>query len=187
MKTFDELFNGVIKHEGYYANVTGDRGGETYMGVARNLHPNWQGWQIIDEFKKQAGGNIKRNTQIHNQELLELVRQFYCYKFYKRNLIGKINDGCLQEIIFDWIVNSGFFGRKGVQKVLNNEFGKGLTEDGIIGGKTIQAINACNAKALFEAIKKARIDYYHRIAQKGQNHKFLNGWLKRINSISYSI
>ncbi len=40
-KTFDELFDGVIKHEGYYANVTGDNGGETYMGVARNLHPKW--------------------------------------------------------------------------------------------------------------------------------------------------
>ena len=183
--TFEELFEKVIGHEGYYANIKGDRGGETYMGVARNLHPKWQGWQIIDSYKEQAGGKIKWNTQIHDQELLEFVKQFYFYKFYQRNLIEKINDGSLQEIVFDWCVNSGFYGSRGVQEVLNSSFDKGLLEDGIIGGKTVQAINACGARNLFDAIKKARIDFYHRIAKKGENHKFLKGWLKRINAINY--
>ena len=63
MKTFDELFDGVIKHEGYYANVEGDRGGETYMGVARNLHPDWEGWKYIDAYK-ETYGKIKWNFKI---------------------------------------------------------------------------------------------------------------------------
>lgn len=57
MKTFNELFEGVIKHEGYYANVIGDRGGETYMGVARNLHPNWN---VIEENRFCSEGYLPR-------------------------------------------------------------------------------------------------------------------------------
>jgi lysozyme family protein len=57
--------------------------------------------------------------------------------------------------------------------------------DGIIGKQTLYIINGCEPKALFDAIKMARIRYYHIIAQRGQNHKFLKGWLKRINSFEY--
>lgn len=63
MMTFDKLFDGVIKHEGYYANINGDRGGETYMGVARNLHPDWEGWEYIDAYK-ETYGKIKWNYKI---------------------------------------------------------------------------------------------------------------------------
>ena len=72
-KTFDELFEGVIKHEGYYANVSGDRGGETYMGVARNLHPNWEGWPVIDLYKSEVGA-IKHNEKITDDGLTFLVQ-----------------------------------------------------------------------------------------------------------------
>lgn len=57
--------------------------------------------------------------------------------------------------------------------------------DGIIGKNTLSVINNCEAKALFDAIKMARIRYYHTIARSGQNHKFLNGWLRRINAIEF--
>jgi len=184
MKTFDDLFDQVIKYEGYYANVEGDKGGETYMGVARNLHPDWEGWKLIDEYKREHG-SIKWNQKLEMPDLTAFVKDYYKITFYKKNKIDEIGDGSLQEIIFDWCVNSGRYGSKGVQKVLNNDFGKSLIEDGIIGKNTIKTINACNPKDLFHAIKEARIQYYHDIAKKGQNQKFLEGWLNRINSIVY--
>ncbi len=184
MKTFDELFDGVIKHEGYYANVTRDRGGETYMGVARNLHPNWEGWQIIDGYKLTFG-ELKRNAKIDIPELTTMVKVFYKQTFYEEYKIGSINSGSLQEIIFDWCVNSGYWGRTGVHKVLNRFFDCDLKMDGIIGIQTVAAINSCEPEMLFDAIKMALIHYYHIIAQKGQNHKFLKGWLRRVNSITF--
>jgi len=184
MKTFDDLFDGVIKHEGYYANVEGDRGGETYMGVARNLHPNWDGWQLIDEYK-QAFGEIKRNTKLDILGLTELVKDFYKHNFYDKYKIGYIVSGSLQEIIFDWCVNSGYWGSCGVQKVLNRFFEYDLKLDGIIGKNTVKAINSCPPETLFKAIKSARIHYYNTIAQKGQNYKFLKGWLRRIDAIVF--
>ncbi len=184
MKTFDELFDGVIKHEGYYANVTGDRGGETYMGVARNLHPKWQGWAIIDDYKEMHGA-IKRNTKIDNPELTQFVKDFYKHTFYDHYRIGSINNGSLQEIIFDWCVNSGHWGSSGVQRVLNQFLNADLKMDGIIGKHTLSVMNACEPRTLFNAIKKARIRYYYTISKKGQNHKFLKGWLRRIDSIQF--
>ncbi|GAF05798.1 glycoside hydrolase family 108 protein [Saccharicrinis fermentans] len=184
MKTFDELFDRVIKHEGYYANVAGDRGGETYMGVARNLHPNWDGWQLIDTYK-ETFGKIKRNTMLDIPGLTEFVKDFYKLTFHDKYKVGYVVSGSLQEIIFDWCVNSGYWGSCGVQKVLNRFFDYDLKLDGIIGKNTVKAINSSPAESLFNAIKSARINYYHTIAQRGRNHKFLKGWLRRINSISY--
>ena len=183
-KTFDELFDGVIKHEGYYANVTGDKDGETYMGVARNLHPKWQGWVIIDAYKEEFG-EIKRNTKIDNPQLTQLVKDFYRKTFYDNYRIESINNGPLQEIIFDWCVNSGHWGSRGVQRTLNQFFNTDLKMDGIIGKNTLSVIISCEPKALFDAIKAARIRYYYTIAKRGQNHKLLKGWLNRINSIVY--
>jgi lysozyme family protein len=183
-KTFNELFDGVIKYEGYYANVPGDKGGETYMGVARNLHPDWEGWKIVDAYKLKFG-EPKRNTKIDIPELTELVKEFYELTFYDKYNIGSINSGSLQEIIFDWCVNSGYWGSCGTQKVLNRFFDCDLKLDGIVGKQTINAINSCSPESLFNAIKSARIHYYHVIAKRGQNHKFLLGWLRRINSILY--
>ncbi|GAO27758.1 hypothetical protein JCM15548_14608 [Geofilum rubicundum JCM 15548] len=57
--------------------------------------------------------------------------------------------------------------------------------DGIIGRNTVKAINSCPPEVLFNAIKSARIHYYNTIAQRGQNHKFLKGWLKRIGKIEF--
>jgi lysozyme family protein len=183
-KTFEELFDGVIKHEGYYAKVTGDRGGETYMGVARNLHPNWEGWRIIDSYKHDVG-RIKHNEKINIDELTKLVKEFYRKTFYHAYKIESIKNDSLKEIIFDWCVNSGYWGSHGVQRAVNQLSDNNLKIDGIIGAKTIVAINSCEPEILFDAIKIARIRFYNTIAKKGQNYKFLKGWLKRINAIMF--
>lgn len=184
MKRFEDLYNGVIKHEGYYANVTGDKGGETYMGVARNLHPNWKGWPIIDAYKK-VHGKLARNTKIDNPDLEPLVKDFYYHTFYLTYAIDGIQNGSIQEIIFDWCVNSGSWGAKGVQKVLNRFFNENLVMDGILGKNSLKAINRYDPEVLFNAIHKARVKYYFTIAKKGENHLFLRGWIKRIGAIKF--
>ncbi len=106
--------------------------------------------------------------------------------FYHTFRIESINNGALQEIIFDWCVNSGYWGSSGVQKVLNRFFDCDLKMDGIIGNQTIAAINSCAPEQLFDAIKAARIHYYHVIARKDENAKFLDEWLRRINYFEFA-
>lgn len=179
MSDFERLFKNIIKHEGYYANVPGDKGGETYMGIARNIHPDWKGWKYIDDYKKNVG-RLKRNQKIESISLDTLVEIFYYEKYYLANGINLINNFNLKYIIFDWCVNSGVYGAKNVQRIV------GVEQHGIIGKKTAKAINESNAMALFFDIKNARVEYYHAISKKGQNYKFLDGWLARINSIKWN-
>ncbi|MGQ1785621.1 putative peptidoglycan-binding domain-containing protein [Saccharicrinis sp. GN24d3] len=77
--------------------------------------------------------------------------------------------------------------RCGIQKALNRFFDCDLKLDGIIGKNTIKAINSCPPELLFNPIKSARMDYYHTIAQRWQNHKFTKGWLKRVYAIKFTL
>ncbi len=94
MNIFDEWFDGECIHESYYANIESDRGGETYKGVARNLHPDWEDWKSIEAYKLKFG-EPKRNTKIDIPELIELVKQFYKHTFYDKYNIGYIVCGSL--------------------------------------------------------------------------------------------
>ena len=74
---------------------------------------------------------------------------------------------------------SGTYGIKYPQKVL------GVTADGVVGPKTIAAINDYpNKKELFEKLWKRRKAYFESIG-KGKNSKFLNGWLNRLNEFKW--
>lgn len=179
MNNFKRAYKAVIEHEGYYANVIGDKGGETYMGIARNIHPKWSGWGYVDFFKNAAADKtLPRNYKIKNTDLDEAVEKFYFDKYWVKNGMPLVKNYSLQYIIFDWCVNSGRYGAKHVQRLV------GARADGIIGKRTASAINRYEPSHLFTIIKAARINYYKAIAT-GQNEQFLAGWLNRINSFNY--
>jgi len=182
---FDTALRKTLEHEGGYANISGDRGGETYMGISRKFHPDWQGWHIVDKVKNEYGGRLPRNFKINNPVLDKLVKDYYKRVFWDRIHLDEIQNSSLQELIFDFYVNSEKSGIKVIQSVLRNQFNQNIIIDGIIGAKTIAAINRCKASELFDAIKEARIYFYKQIAQRGDNAKFLRGWLHRAYSFNY--
>lgn len=173
MNNFPSIIKRILIHEGGYCDVKGDTGGETYCGISRVNNPNWDGWKIIDAQKL-----------VYNQKLPELennVYQFYYSKYWLKNGLHLINDYSLQYIIFDWVINSGIFAIKKVQEIVSAK------PDGKLGLITAKLINEYNSEHLFNIIKHARINFYYEIAKKGSNAKFLNGWLKRVESINYEI
>ncbi|NDF50116.1 MAG: surface-binding protein, partial [Betaproteobacteria bacterium] len=50
MADFAPAYEAMIRNEGGYVlhDVPGDRGGQTYAGIARNMNPRWPGWALID-------------------------------------------------------------------------------------------------------------------------------------------
>ena len=60
----------------------------------------------------------------------------------------------------DWVWASGAHGIKIPQRLL------GVTVDGIVGPKTIAAVNAKNPRELFDMIKIARFDFIEDICRK---------------------
>ena len=53
MAKFDIEFDKVVLAEGGYVNDKDDNCGETYLGISRKFNPNWKGWTIVDQVKKQ--------------------------------------------------------------------------------------------------------------------------------------
>lgn len=180
---FNTALESVLKHEGYYVFNPSDKGGETYRGIARNFHPDWPGWVLVDREKESYGGVLRRNYKILHPLMEGYVANFYKTKFWDRIYLDKVKDPNLQYIIFDAYVNSGGNGITVLQRLLNS-MGQKLAVDGAMGVRTVQAVNSVNAERLFNSYKKAREDYYRAIA-RGTNAQFLQGWLNRIRSFSY--
>lgn len=163
MSLFPPAYKLERKHEGFYANIEGDGGGETYAGVARNIYGTWSGWNVVDRYKLQLGRALKWNEEVPGIELY--VEAFYKALWDGKNF-GAITNQDVANIVYDYFINSGGTGIKNIQRVLNQQFGTKLSEDGSFGPNTINAINAQDPAKLHDAIKQRRIDFYTNLANQ---------------------
>ena len=182
---FLNIYKKTLKHEGYYSFDTSDKGGETYMGISRKFFPKWEGWDIIDAEKPNNNGKLERNQKIASPKLDSLVEDFYYNNFWLRFGVNYVNNDSVAYIIFDFCVNSGKAAAYAVQYVLNENIGHHLNVDGIIGTKTLSAINSSDPEALFLAIKAKRAWFYLSCSEDPTQRKFTKGWLRRVFSFEY--
>lgn len=160
----------VIKNEGGYCEVQGDKGGETYCGIARNFFPNWAGWAILEGHKP-----LSYNEVVDDEELNSLVNQFYKKQFWDGILGDGIDSQAVATYLYDFYVNAMHNAVKCVQRIV------GVTVDGGFGNGTLSAVNGYNGDLLAD-LHTARVQYYIDIAQ-GSNEKFKAGWLNRANNL----
>ena len=177
---FNKCYDHLLKNEGGYANDPVDRGGETYKGIARKFHANWEGWQLIEEYKHMTGFP---DNAYADEDLNEMVRKFYKVKFYDRmNLDLIVNENSVLQI-FDMGVNSGI---KTSIKLAQKACEAGLTVDGIMGVKTAFEINHWG-HLFFDRYVKQRITYYNDIVKRKPSQKrFINGWINRAKNTKFA-
>lgn len=142
---FAQAFAATMQHEGGYADNPKDRGGETYMGIARNKHPRWLGWRVIDECL-QHGEPLSLSA-----ELADMVRAFYHAEFWRPlrcHLIDPVSPEVAAEL-FEASVNCGpGNGVKFLQRALNalnsrETLYADLDVDGGMGPTTVRATLTC--------------------------------------------
>ena len=180
MSSFGPAYILERKHEGYHVDNPNDKGKKTYAGIASAFYPNWSGWPIVYAHEAKIGRSLKTNEQVPGIE--PHVEAFY-KSLWDSKGFGAISNQDVANIVYDWFINSGGTGIKGVQRVLNNSFGKSLSVDGAFGQQTATAINSVDPVKLNNAIKQARTDFYYGLVQKDPTQAvFLKGWLNRINS-----
>ena len=167
----------TLRLEGGYCDIPGDAGGETFAGVAKN---SWGSkypgiFKRLDEIKAQANNNIKEINRIafSDETFLAEIEKFYKDNFWDVIKGDEITDQSKAQALFDYAVNSGTSRAiKHAQEVC------GVTVDGKFGPATLKAIND---KADFtNALCDRRTRFFEEIAKKGQNAKFLKGWLNRV-------
>ena len=152
--------------EGGYCNVPGDRGGATKWGVTLTTLRSVYGQAC---------------TTVDLKNMTEDQWDAIFHKFYWRKwMADDIQSQAIANLLVDWYWNSGQYGIKLPQKIL------GVTIDGIVGRKTLEAINSYpDQHKLFRLLWAERKAYFERLATKPTQKKFLKGWLNRLDGIQY--
>lgn len=189
MAKVDVLLPFILKWEGGFANDPADAGGATNMGVTLAT------WRNVG-YDKDGDGDI----DVKDLKLLSVTDVRNCVlkpHFWDRWNADRIQSQKVANILVDWVWGSGKHGIVIPQRLL------GVTDDGIVGEKTLSAVNFADPDQLFDAIFKARVKFFKDITNtsvrnyekkigrkatetelmKHTNKRFLKGWLNRLNDI----
>ena len=162
---FDDKFLKVIEvildHEGGYVDDPDDRGGETKFGISKQSYP-YLDIPALD---------------------VEAAKTIYFEDYWQPERYHEIRDLSLIVKLFDLGINVGRrMAHRLIQRALRS-VGRDVIEDGLLGPKTIAAMNAVDVSALLSALKSEAAGYYRSIAASHpKQRKFLKGWLNRAYS-----
>lgn len=169
-KSNEELWE--MARKSGFANDPDDAGGATMVGVTIATYT---------QYRKANGMPAPSVAQLRGMkyaEWLDILKSMY----WDRWKADEIASQGVAEMLVDWVWASGRYGITIPQKVL------GVSVDGIVGKKTLEAVNGAEAAVLFAKIKAERVAYIDRICTaRPVNRKYRNGWLRRINAIKFRV
>ena len=171
MANYKELIPFVLHWEGGFVNDKTDRGGATMKGVTLKTYTAYR------VRKGMCEPTIDDLKNISDSEWGDIFKKQY----WDRCKADRIQSQSVANMIVDWAYNSGIGNViPCVQRVL------GLKDDGLVGDKTLSAINSGSAYELFGLIKAARVTYYKRIVDNHpEQGKYYAGWINRTNSLKF--
>lgn len=188
---FDKAMKVLLRYEinpkKVWDNHPNDSGGFTYYGIARNYHPSWPGWPIVDADMVRFGRPRKIDEA---PELNQYVKEFYYREFWLRNNIHKVAElspACAIEV-FEASANGG--GVRILQKTLNTMNNNGtlwpeLDTDGSIGPKTLDALrSALEARGEAKVYKRLNLyqakRYFELQEAYPEKYEVFDGWFERV-------
>jgi len=172
MADFQKAFEGVIKNEGGYVHDPDDAGGETYKGIARNRNAGWLGWVSVDLLKQK--NNFPQNLD-NDLELQKYVKDLYEVNYWHRIRGNQIERQVIADSVFDFAVNAGVSMSSRLAQLSCD-----AETDGVIGNKTLEALNAVGLELFLTKFALFKIARYCRICKRiPKNRKYFYGWVNR--------
>ena len=150
---FDTAFDTLLKHEGGFSDHAADPGGKTRYGVTEAV-------------AREVGyrGDIRELP-------LDLAKRIYKDRYWDTVKAEQL-PAAIRYAVFDAAVNSGAGqSTKWLQRAL------GVTDDGVLGPKTLTAANAANPDALKMRMLGQRLKFMTYLPNWGA---FSRGWSRRI-------
>ena len=160
-ENFDDCFDRVIKHEGGFVNHPKDPGGMTNLGVTRTA------WEAF------------LNRDVTEAEMRALtpaaVKAFYKALYWDKLKCDDLPSG-VDYVAYDFAVNSGV-GRaaKYLQRIAN------VTEDGVIGKKSVEAICAYDPAQMVNDLCDMRLNFLKSLSTFTT---FGRGWESRVHDVA---
>ena len=169
MANFNLLKPILLRNEGGFVNHPADKGGPTNKGIT------FATWKTYCKRKLKVA-TVESLRAMTDAEWTEIIKTMY----WDKCLADHINDQNIANLLVDWYVNSGTVATRHIQRLVD------VTADGIIGPRSLNAINSAPALSLFWRLHQDRIDFYrHRAKTKPSQAVFLQGWLNRVNAFTY--
>lgn len=155
---------------GTFTNDPSDMGGATNGGCTLNTYISYC------EQKGLPTPSINDLKNLSIEVWTDILKTMYWDKWQA----DKINNQSIANILCDWLYNSGIWGIKIPQRILL------LVQDGIVGDKTINAVNSTNQQKFHDEVRMQRTLFVNNIAVDNPvEQKFENGWHNRINSFTF--
>nr|DAZ23983.1 MAG TPA: Lysozyme [Caudoviricetes sp.] len=157
----------ILQWEGGFVDDPLDRGGATNKGITIGTFRSFYG--------KDA--TVEQLKNITDEQWMHIFKSGY-WDPWKAD---EITSQSIANIVVDWAWASGTgTSIKQVQRLL------GVESDGIVGPKTLSAINYADQRTLFAEIHAARLKFVDNIVQRDPTQvRFLKGWKNRINNIKF--
>lgn len=174
---FEEAIVHILKNEGGYVDHKSDKGGATNYGISLRF---LKSLGLFGDLNKDGVTDVKDINIIDAETAKAIYKKFWWDK-YK---YGQIKNKKIATKILDMSINIGAYrSHIIVQKSLNELFKHDiLKKDGIIGRRTIYAINKCGEhRKLMVLIVVNITKYYLHLYDKDEKNRinFIVGWLKR--------
>lgn len=168
-ESFENLFDRAKKSG--ISDDPDDLGGLTVVGVT---------YATYKQYCKRKGyptPTTHRFLSLEYGQWLDILKTMY----WDRWQADQIHCQAVANILVAWVWASGVYGIKIPQRIL------GVKVDGIVGNKTLSAINEYpDQRELFRKIKQERIDFIDRICNsRPENNRFKKGWLNRLNNLGF--
>jgi lysozyme family protein len=153
---FSHCLKFVLKHEGGWSNHRRDPGGATMKGVTLAVYKEYLGREV-------SLGELSLISHDHIQDIYQTL-------YWDKAQCGVLPSG-LDLSVFDFAVNAGVTrAAKTLQLCVEAEC------DGLIGSKTIAAVNAAPVKNLIVRFAEERREFYNGLKNFDT---FGRGWLRR--------
>lgn len=186
MRNFDLAYKALVVYEKGYSNDRDDTGGETWKGIARNYHPYWSGWLIVDLNKDKPGFP---NCLNNSTELEKLVQSFYKLTFWDA-FNSDYLPYMIAEELFEVAVNTGIpQATKIMQKTCNllnrnQKLYADIPVDGKYGSQTGATIRRCielnGEKTVYNVMNILQGCFYVSLMEQKPVYEKYIGWFNRI-------
>ncbi len=171
MSSFHLAIRVILKHEGIFSDDPQDSGGPTKYGIS------------LRYLKLSGQGDFDQDGDIDRDDILKMnledAKEIYKQDWWERYSYYRIQDQFIATKVFDLSVNMG---AKQAHKILQRaiwavlgDHQSSLSDDGILGPKTLHKVNSLNNRELMPALRAEAAGFYRSLRQP----KYLKGWLNR--------
>jgi len=174
MSFFKLALADVLHHEGGLSNHKIDRGGATAFGISLRF------LKSLPDLE----GDVNNDGHVTKEDIYQLSKldaeRFYKKYFWTHYRLNEIEHQDIAIKLMNFFVNMRGKTAARIAQKAANDLGADLVEDGVLGSKSFEAMNALNTDQFLVCIKYQAWNVYRSIVANDKSQViFINGWRKR--------